>query len=330
MILVTGGAGYIGVVLVEELLKRGLGVRVFDKLYFGEAPLAEIRHRIELVQGDIRDFSPSILDGVDAIIHLAALSNDPTAEFNPVANMEINAQGTINLAELCKQRGIKRFVYASSCSIYDKGLFAQAVVQDETSPVEPRAAYALSKYKGEQALVRLADDDFCPIILRQGTVYGFSPRMRYDLVVNTFVKDALLRGKLTVYCGGEMWRPLVDVRDAARAYICCLEAEEDKVRGEIFNIAYKNHRILEVAHLVKCGLEGIKDNIEIEIDYTEKKDRSYRVSAKKAETVLGFQAEISVEESARDMAWKIQRWGHLDFSHPRYYNIAWMRLLTEM
>ncbi len=329
MILVTGGAGYIGVVLVESLLKRGLAVRVFDKLYFGAGPLAKVRDKIELVQGDIRDFDPAILDGIDAVVHLAGLSNDPTAEFNPAANMDINCRGTANLARACKERGIRRFTYSSTCSIYDRGLAAEDVVQDETAEVRPRAAYAVSKYRAEQALLELADEAFCPVILRQGTVYGYSPRMRYDLVVNTFVRDALTKGVLTVYCGGEMWRPLVDVVDVARVHIVCLEAPEEKIRGQIFNVSYRNYRILELAHWVKSALRGIKD-VDIEVDYTDRQARSYRVSTAKIESVLGFRPVVSVNESVLDMVQKIGGHGSNDFYHPRYYNIAWMSLLAEM
>ncbi|MFQ5957202.1 MAG: NAD-dependent epimerase/dehydratase family protein, partial [Candidatus Brocadiales bacterium] len=173
MILVTGGAGYIGCVVVEKLLKKGEAVRVLDKLYFGEEGLAHVRNNVDLVQGDIRSFDPSVLDGVDAVIHLGGLSNDPTAEYNPKANMEINFAGTKKLAEACKKKGVNRFVFASSCSIYDKGLFADDVLQDETSEVHPRATYAVSKLEAEKLLLGMTDKDFCPVVLRQGTVYGF-------------------------------------------------------------------------------------------------------------------------------------------------------------
>ncbi len=175
----------------------------------------------------------------------------------------------------------------------------------------------------------MADRDFCPVILRKGTIYGFSPRMRYDLVVNTFVKDALSKGVLTLHYGGEMWRPLVDIRDAARAYIACLEAEEEKVRGEIFNVSFQNVRISELALRVREALrqEGIE--VDIRPDYGYKGVRSYRVSAHKIEQVLGVRPKVSIEESVVDMVEKIRRYGYIDFDNPRYYNIRWMRLLEE-
>jgi len=240
MILVVGGAGYIGSVLVRELLERGYAVKVFDRLYYGDQGIREVAERIKLELGDVRNIDISVLDGVDAVINLSGLSNDPTK-----ANFEMNTQATEFLAKLCKKKGIKRFIFASSCSIYDVGIGndEKDIVMDEESPVNPKAAYSSSKYQAEKILLSLKDENFSPVILRKGTIYGFSPRMRYDLVVNTFLKDVLSKGYLTIHYGGEMWRPLVDVRDAARAYITCLEADESKVHGQVFNVVYGNFRI---------------------------------------------------------------------------------------
>jgi len=329
MILVTGGAGYLGCVLVRELLNKGEAVRVFDKLFFGDEGLDEVRDKIELIQGDLRYFDEAILDGIDSVIHLAGLSNDPTAEYNPKANHEMNTVATESLAKTCKRRGVRRFVFASTCSIYDKGLYAEDFLLDETSEVAPRAAYAVSNYEAERILLAMADETFCPVIVRKGTLYGFSPRMRYDLVVNTFVKDALMNGALKVFCGGEMWRPLVDVTDAAKAYICCVEAPEHKVRGQVFNLVYKNYRILELAHWVREAFKPIR-TLEIEVDYSHYRARSYRVSGQKIETVLGFKPTVAVKESVERMVQTIQRSGHMDFLNPKYYNIQWLTLLCEM
>jgi len=329
MILVTGGAGYLGCVLVRELLNKGEAVRVFDKLFFGDEGLDEVRDKIDLIQGDLRYFDEAILDGIDSVIHLAGLSNDPTAEYNPKANHEMNTAATETLAKTCKRRGVKRFVFASTCSIYDKGLYAEDFLLDETSEVAPRAAYAVSNYEAERILLAMADETFCPVILRKGTLYGFSPRMRYDLVVNTFVKDALMNGALKVFCGGEMWRPLVDVTDAAKAYICCVEAPEHKVRGQVFNLVYKNYRILELAHWVREAFKPIR-TLEIEVDYSHYRARSYRVSGQKIETVLGFKPTVPVKESVERMVQTIQRSGRMDFLNPKYYNIQWLTLLCEM
>jgi len=329
MILVTGGAGYIGCIAVRQLLDKGEAVRVFDKLYFGDDGLAEVRDKIELVQGDIRTFDPAVLDGCDAVLHLAGLSNDPTAEFNPKANEEINTTGTRVVAEACKARGIKRFVNASTCSIYDLGFYAPDFLRDEESEVRPRAAYAVSNHEAERVLLDMADGSFCPVILRQGTVYGWSPRMRYDLVVNTFVRDAIAKGVLTVHCGGEMWRPLVDVTDLCRVYIACVEAPDDTVHGKIFNVVGKNYRILELAHWVREALRPVK-KVEIEVDYTTYKTRSYRVSGERIQTVLGVKPLVGVKESVEHMLRKVDEHNQMDLYNPRYYNIEWMTLLSDM
>jgi nucleoside-diphosphate-sugar epimerase len=331
MILVVGGAGYVGSVLVRELLERGYAVKVFDRLYYGDHGIREVLERIKLVIGDVRTMDASVLDGVEAVINLGGLSNDPTAEYNPKANFEMNTQATESLAKLCKKRGIRRFIFASSCSIYDVGIGndEKDVVLDEESPVNPKAAYSISKYQAERILLSMTDSSFVPVVLRKGTIYGFSPRMRYDLVANTFLKDALSKGKLTIHYGGEMWRPLVDVRDAARAYITCLEAEEDRIRGQVFNVVHGNFRISELALRVLEALKGVKIQAELQPDYRYHGVRSYRVSGKKIERALDFKPAVSVEEAVKDMVDCIRRYRYTDFDNPRYYNIAWMKLLEE-
>lgn len=330
-VLVVGGAGYVGSVLVRELLERGYLVRVLDRLYFGDQGLRDIADRIELVQGDMRTLDVSVLNGVSAVANVGGLSNDPTAEYNPQANYEMNTLATETLARACKEHGVDRYVFASSCSIYDQGVRKDSadVLLDESSPVDPRSAYSGSKYEAEKRLLALADERFCPVILRKGTIFGFSPRMRYDLVVNTFVKEALSRSYFTLFYGGQMWRPLVEVRDAARAYIACLEAEPTKVRGEIFNLVYRNFRISEVGLHVREALRVAGVHAEIRVDYHYRGVRSYRVSGRKIESVLNLTPSISLEESVADMVEKIQEKGYTDFDHPRYYNIRWLQLLEE-
>lgn len=320
-----------GSVLAWELLERGFAVKILDRLYYGENGLRDIRDRVELVVGDMRVVDPSLLEDVDAVINLGGLSNDPTAEYNPKANYEMNTVAAIRLAEMCQEAGVQRYIFASSCSIYDRGVGndERDVLQDEDSQVDPRAAYSSSKWAAEKGLLAMAGDNFCPVILRKGTIYGFSPRMRYDLVVNTFVKDALSKGYITVYYGGEMWRPLVDVRDVARAYITCLQADKELVKGEIFNVSYRNMRVSELALRVRDALRDVGIDIEIEADYSYRGVRSYRVSTAKIQRVLGFQPKISIEESVKDMVVKIHQYGYEDFENPRYYNIRWMRLLEE-
>jgi len=330
-ILVVGGAGYVGSVLVEELLERGLAVRVLDRLYFGDDGLRPVRDRVELVVEDMRTVRPEVLEDVSAVVNLGGLSNDPTAEYNPEANYEMNTVATEKLAQLCKERGVKRYVFSSTCSIYDRGVGngEKDVVLDETADVNPRAAYSRSKFEAERALIQLADDRFCPVILRKGTVFGFSPRMRYDLVVNTFAKDALMKGVITLHFGGEMWRPLVDVRDVARAYIAALEAPEEKVHAQIFNLSSGNFRISELALRVREVLRALSIEVDIRPDYGYKGVRNYRVTSDKIERVLGVRPRVSVEESVENMVTQIRAHGMTDFDNPKYYNIRWMRFLEE-
>ena len=330
-ILLVGGAGYVGAVLAEELLERGYAVKILDRLYYGKDGLRNIEDRVEVVVGDMRSIKPDILDGVTGVVNLGGLSNDPTAEYNPTANHEMNTIATRMMAEMCKKAGVSRYVFASSCSIYDRGVSqeSQDVLLDEEAEVNPRAAYSSSKFAAERFLLEMVDENFCPVILRKGTIYGFSPRMRFDLVVNTFVKDAMMKGVLTLHYGGEMWRPLVDVRDAARAYIAALEAPEKNVRGEIFNISYRNFRISEVALRVREGLRDVGVQTDIRPDYGYKGVRNYRVSGEKTKQTLQITPQIGIEESVINLVEKIREYGYTDFDNPKYYNIRWMRTLEE-
>jgi nucleoside-diphosphate-sugar epimerase len=330
-VLLVGGAGYVGSVLAEELLERGYAVRVLDRFYYGEDGLRDVIDRVELFRCDMRRAGPEVLDGVSAVVNVGGLSNDPTAEYNPRANHEMNTVATAKLAELCKQAGVRRYVFASTCSIYDRGVGddQRDVIQDEESEVNPRAAYSSSKYNAERHLLEMADNSFCPVILRKGTVYGFSNRMRYDLVVNTFLKSALTTGELTLHNGGEMWRPLVDVHDVARAYIASLEAREELVRGQIFNVSFQNVRVSELALRVREALRTVGVDIDIRPDYKYKGVRSYRVSAQKIQRVLNVQPKVTIEESVADMFNKINQRGYTDFDNPKYYNIRWMKLLED-
>jgi len=243
----------------------------------------------------------------------------------------MNTLATKLSAELCKKAGISRYVFASSCSIYDIGVKDEEkdIIFDENAKVSPKAAYSSSKYDAEKILLSMQDKDFSPVVLRKGTIYGFSYRMRYDLVVNTFVKDALSKGYITPFFGGEMWRPLVDIRDVAKAYISCIEADDETVKGEIFNLVYKNFRISELALRVRNALKSININIDIKPDYRYRGVRSYRISGEKIKNKLGFSPSISVEESVKDIVEKIKEYDYLNFEDPVYYNINWMKTLEK-
>jgi nucleoside-diphosphate-sugar epimerase len=327
-LLVAGGAGYIGCVLVPRLLERGYRVRVLDRLYFGEEALAGFRDRIELVVADVRDIPATALDGIDGVINLSGLSNDPTAEFDPQANWQMNAIATETLGRMCVERGVERYVFASSCSLYD-GMAPG--MHDETAAIQPRAAYATSKRFGEERLLELADQGLCPVLLRNGTVYGHSPRMRFDLVVNTFVKDALLNGRLMLHGGGWMWRPLVDVRDVSDAMIAAYEAPAEQVRGEIFNVLHSNYQIRELAMLV-AGSVQVTTGRQVTLQETPAPalTRDYECSNAKLSATLGFIPSRSVLEAVTDLLEQIGAHDAARLTDPRCYNIRWLELLSEL
>ena len=329
--LVTGGAGYIGSVLVGMLLLREDKVRVFDKLYFDEKPLEDLKkrygHKLEIIQGDVRNFHEDILDDIEAVIHLGALSNDPTADFDPKATVDINFKGTVNVAEACKKRGIKRFSFASSAAVYG---FHIDSVADEEFTASPQSEYAKSRLDSDIALMKMADENFFPVSFRQATVYGASPRWRYDLAVNTFTRDAFSKGVLRVDAGGMAWRPFVDIIDVAKAHILAVTCPESKISGgQIFNLVFDNFQILDLAHRVKYILKN-KKHIEVEVDYTTKEARSYRMTGEKLKRVLGYVPEVSVEDSVINMYGLLEKGMHTDINNPYYYNMPWMLLLLDM
>jgi nucleoside-diphosphate-sugar epimerase len=327
LVLVTGGAGYIGSILGQRLLDRGYRVRILDRLYWGRGPIASIFDHVELVEADVREIPATALDGVDAVIHLAGLSNDPTAEYDPEANWQMNAVATEALGRACLDRDVERVVFASSCSLYD-GL--PPGMHDETAPIVPRGAYATSKRYGEEALLSLVDEGLCPVVLRNGTVYGYSPRMRFDLVVNTFVKDALLKGQLSLHGGGWMWRPLVDVRDVSDAMIAAMESPADLVRGEIFNVLHSNYQIRELAMLVAGSVQLLGRSVTLKEEPAPRLTRDYECSNTKLASRLGFQPSRSVVEAIDGILSSIDVEDKTMLTDPRFYNIRWLELLSEL
>jgi nucleoside-diphosphate-sugar epimerase len=330
-VLVVGGAGYVGCVLVEELLAKGYSVRVLDRLFFGREAIRSFADRVELIEEDMRDVDASHLRDCGAVINIGGLSNDPTAEFAPRANEEMNTHASIRVAEVAREAGVERLIFGSTASIYDRGVGQESrdLLLDEEADVDPKAAYATSKRAAEQGILPLAGDGFAPVMFRMGTVFGFSPRMRYDLVVNTFVKDAVSEGVLHIFNGGEMWRPLIEVQDVARAYVAALECDTDLIRGQIFNLAAGNFRISELALQAQRGFRRIGVHVELDVDYSYRPTRSYRISSEKVFRALGFRARVSVDESVERMVTEVRRRGLTDFTNPRYYNIEWMKLLEE-
>jgi len=334
-VLVTGGAGYIGAVLCRRLVERGHAPVVLDRFFWGFEPLAGIDART--IAGDVREWRDEWLDGIDAVVHLAGLSNDPTAEYNFDANWQMNAVASDTMIAACKRRGIERFVYASSASIYDTEqssheLDRSPVMCDETTEVHPRGAYSISKRYSEEAFLKASDARFAPVILRQGTVYGYSPRMRFDLVVNTFIKDAVVKRRLLLHGGGWMWRPLVDVDDVARAQVMMLEAPLEKIRGQIFNVLEENYQIRQLAMLVAGSLALLPKPIHVRLEEAPLPNlvRNYRMSNAKLSRTLGFTPSRTVLESIADMLERLPLDDIEELSHPRHYNLRWMTLLEKV
>jgi nucleoside-diphosphate-sugar epimerase len=331
LVLVAGGGGYIGTTLVPRLLRRGYRVRVLDLFWWDKKVLLDAAgpagDLIQTIHADVRAIPAEAFDGVDAVINLSGLSNDPTAEYDPDANWQMNAVATETMGRACLDRGIERFVFASSCSLYD-GL--PLGMHDETAAIEPRAAYAVSKHYGEQALKSMAEEGLCPVILRNGTVYGYSPRMRFDLVVNTFAKDALLKGKLSLHGGGWMWRPLVDVQDASDALICAMEAPAELVKGEVFNVLHSNYQIRELALLVAGSVQMMGRPVDLEEVGAPDLTRNYECSNMKLAQTLGFIPSRSVVTALDELLEWLAGVDPAEMAHPRFYNLPWLELRKEL
>ncbi len=252
-ILVTGSEGYIGTVLANELIKRDYQVTGLDTNFFKDSHIKSGKRNYKLIKKDIRK-----LDGLDlheyfAVIHLAALSNDITGDIQPVLTKDINFFSTVKLAKLAKKHGVKRFLFSSSCSIY--GIAKNGTV-NEKSPINPVTPYAKAKIASERDLRKLADSGFCVGLLRNSTVYGYSPNFRNDLVVNNLVTCALAINKLTIKSDGTPWRPLIDVWDLSNIFIAFLQAGKNQINSKVFNIGFNenNLQVRDIAHLIKKQL----------------------------------------------------------------------------
>ena len=296
-ILVTGGAGYIGSVLVRRLLRAGHNVTVLDRFFFGTGPLAGVAKnpRLKTVRGDTRWFDGSILAKTDAVLDLAALSNDPSGELDPEKTMEINYRGRARVARLAKKHGVKRYVLASSCSIYG---FREGIL-DEESPVNPLTTYAKANRMAEEAALKLAGPKFCPVALRFATVFGLSPRMRFDLAVNAMVLGLSGGGKLKIMRDGRQWRPFIHVSDAAAAYLSVLSAPADETSGQIFNAGSddNNWQVLPLAkEVAKAAGAPLRKEW-----YGDPDKRSYRISFAKIRR-LGYSAQLGVGHGAAEIA----------------------------
>ncbi|MFH1867825.1 MAG: aminotransferase class I/II-fold pyridoxal phosphate-dependent enzyme [Candidatus Omnitrophota bacterium] len=327
-VLVTGGAGYLGSVLCMKLLKRGYSVRCFDRLYFGSDPVRPFMKsgKFELIKGNILDLKkfPDLLTDVDVVIHLAGLANDPTSELDPNLTNAVNFEAALELAKLTKAKGIKQFVFASSCSVYGKAL---ADVVNENSPINPVSIYAESKAKAEEDILALADAHFYPVSFRQATLYGVSPRMRFDLAINLMVLHASTKGEIFIWGGGDQWRPFLHVEDAADAMVYSLGVSADKISGKIYNLGSTkdNFKIIDLANLVKNSVKGSKLNV-----IPENPDkRSYCVNCDKVEKELKWKPKKKIKDGIKELSEFIKSNKIRSAESSVYYNIRTMQKFIQ-
>ncbi|MGH9534131.1 MAG: NAD-dependent epimerase/dehydratase family protein [Terriglobales bacterium] len=312
-LLIAGGAGYIGSVLIPKLLDRGYEIDVVDLFWFGN----QLPSGPKIVHKDTFDLQIDDLRGYDQVLFLAGLSNDPMAEFSPSKNFIFNAAAPAYLAYIAKQAGVKRYVYASSCSVYG---YTQGVLYDEDQPAVCGYPYGISKLQGEQAVLQLRTDEFSVISLRKGTVSGYSPRMRFDLIINAMFRSAMRDGVITVN-NPAIWRPILGIQDAASAYIRAIEAAPE-VSG-IFNIASGNFTVGEVGDRVREVLErDLGRKIGLNIKHIQD-FRNYQVSIDRARAVLSFHPRASLGAIVEDL---LAHRGEIgDWDDPNYFNIQVLR-----
>ena len=321
-IAITGGAGYVGAVLVPKLLKKGYQVTVIDLYLYGTDIFDAIKDQSNLIQikGDIRNQSllKQSLTGVDALIHLACISNDPSYELNPDLGKSINFDAFSPLVNIAKKCNIKNFIYASSSSVY--GIKSDPEVTEDL-PLEPLTDYSKYKAKCEDILLNKASDDFIVTVIRPSTVCGYSPRLRLDLTVNILTNHAINKKEITVF-GGEQKRPNLHIEDMTDLYLFLLEQPDDKIQKKIYNAGYQNYRVREIAEIVQKTLGG---NISIKTTPTND-NRSYHVSSQKIKDELGFVASHSIEEAVCDLE-KAFKVGKIPdpMDNIRYYNIKTMQ-----
>ncbi len=316
-ILVGGGAGYIGTELVPLLVEQGYEVEVIDLLWFGNY----LPPKVKVTKKDLFECTEADFAGFDAFIFLAGLSNDPMAEHSPSKNFIYNAALPSYLAYIAKKAGVKRFIYASSCSVYGH---TEDQTFHEESPAKSNYPYGLSKLQGERGVLELQDENFSVISLRQGTVCGYSKRMRMDLIVNAMYKTAMLEGKITVN-NPDIWRPIFDIRDCAQVFVLAFEASKH-ISG-IFNVASGNFTVGDVGERVKQSVEKLLGK-KIGLKIKRIADmRNYKVSTAKAESLLGFTPKHSLEDIVVKLHLHKDDIGDLNQHH--YYNIRVFKEIAE-
>jgi nucleoside-diphosphate-sugar epimerase len=316
-LLIAGGAGYLGSALIPQLLDRGYKIDVVDLFWFGN----NLPGETGIVNKDIFDLTVSDLAGYDQVIFLAGLSNDPMADYSPAKNFIYNAAAPAYLAYIAKKAHVRRYIYASSCSVYG---YTENELYDESRSVSSVFPYGISKLQGEQAVMNLADESFSVIALRKGTASGFSPRMRLDLIVNTMFKCAVSNNEIVIN-NPSIWRPIISIEDAIAAYVRTIEANES-ISG-IFNVASGNYTVGEVADQVKIEVqEQLGTRVKLKIKHI-KDIRNYKVSCDKARNVLSFHPHHCVRSIVRNLIAQMDRFS--DWENPLYYNILTFQMLEE-
>ena len=324
-VLVTGSHGYIGSVLCDELMRNGAEVIGLDTNLYPSKEFLPWTGPAKFLEIDIRDIEPRNLDDVDVVVHLAALSNDPLGELDPSLTSDINHTASIRLASLCRDRKIRRFIFSSSCSIY--GASEDSAVLDETAPFAPVSAYARSKADTEHELLGLATKDFAPIILRNATAYGVSPKMRFDLVLNNLFAWGFTTGHIRIDSDGTPWRPLVHIRDICQAIVLSLEAPEEVIRSQFFNVGddQENYRVHDIGRIVQRTLPEAKLQVT---GIAGSDSRSYRVNFQKLHIVLPtFRKQWTAQRGAEELLEVLKRRGLTfeEFSSGAYANVEILR-----
>ncbi len=322
-VLVTGGAGYIGSVMSRILLEMGYNITILDRFFFGTDSIKEIADRIALVKDDIRFFNPKILKGVDAVFDLAALSNDPSGELEPQKTLDINYKGRVRVANLAKKYGVKKYVLASTCSVYG---FQEGIITEE-SGLNPLTTYAKANMMAEKEILPLADKSFSATVLRQATVYGFSYRMRFDLAINGMVLGYYRNGKIPIMRDGKQWRPFVNIKDTSKAFIKVLEAESEIVNGQVFNVGCDEQNV-QIFDLAKRVAEACNLPFNYEW-YGDPDTRSYKVSFSKIKEILEFTPQCSIRRGAKNVFDALKE-GRLNPDDPRTITVKWYKHLLEM
>lgn len=323
-VLVSGGAGYIGTELIEHLLDGGHVVKCLDRVFFGVELFGNLaKHpNFQLVRDDIRSFDPSVLAGVDVVMDLAGISNDPACDLDANITREINLDGCVRLARLAKEAGVSRYIFSSSCSVYGQG---SDLALNEDSALAPVSLYAECKIRAEEALLALDGPGFCVTLLRNATVYGPSRRMRYDLLVNLMTAKAFTDRVIYVLGGGQQWRPNVHVRDVGRAFVHVMGQSPSLVKGRVFNVGSneQNFRVVDVAHIVR----DVMPHVSIQMVPDDPDRRTYNVNFDRITGELGFRTLYSIPDSVAELRQRMTTGTVLPFGEPRtktldYY--AWL------